>query len=158
MLTNMTLRHDKFDTVGSEDSHWVRADTALDNHRIASQVGYAAYQHYVSPEYSGGGEGEPPSKAHLELRTRLVQHIRCKWQGGLFWMRAKREVVGVGARQQDRRPVAVGGTPVLDSGHVIHSLASLCGNSCYGDPWHLDAVVARAINPHTQTEGGEGEE
>ena len=34
--------------------------------------------------------------------------------------------------------------------------ASLCGNSCYGDPWHLDAVVARAINPHTHTEGGEG--
>ena len=145
MLTNMTLRHDKYDTVGSEDSHWIRANTALDDQRIHSTTP-ATYEHYVDPQYSGGGEDEAPTRGHIDLRSRLIDHYRCAWKEGVFWMRPKREVVGVGARQRDMRPRAICNTPCLRP--HWHSLASLCGSSAYGDPYNLDALLHEEINPH----------
>ena len=156
VLTNMNLRHDRFHTVGECDSHWVRANTSLDMHRISSQCGGSgSFHHYVDPQYSGGGEGELPSHEYLTLRTKLFTHYRGVWKEGVYWMRPKREVVGVGARQKDTRPFGIARTPCLLANHQIHTLASLCGQSVYRDYMDLDALIARHVNPQVESEEGE---
>ena len=148
VLTNMNLRYDRFHTVGECEAHWVRANTALDTHRISIQGGNShSFQHYVDPLYSGGGEGELPSHEHVTLRTALITHYKNAWRHGVYWMRPKRDVVGVGARQKDTRPFEVANTPHLFRNHQVHTLASLCDQSVYHDYMNLDTLIANHINP-----------